>query len=412
MARVVQRNILKILFSVLVFFAIDPVMAKEADGAVRQYLFCRADLQKVKEALARKDKRFLSAAEKLRSEAEEALDKGPWTVVDKKSVPPSGNKHDYMSVAKYWWPDPDNPDGPYIRRDGVTNPNTITSDKQELKEMTRTVETLALAYFLFDREAYAEKAAEIIRTWFLDQDTYMSPNLEYGQAIPGRSTGRPFGIIETRRFIQILDAVRILRASKFWSERDQQDLKAWFGAYLDWLLKSDLGRQEARNGNNHETAYCLQVMIYALFTGQKQIALNEIERHFKKRIIYQIEPDGRQPRELSRTKSLHYSLMNLSIMLYICDLARRLGHDLYHFRTSDGRSVWQALTFLYPYVSGQKKWPYQQIEKGKPDYDELFHILRIGALRYDQPEFEATLRKIYGSGYSNHRGQLYWPRFR
>ena len=68
--------------------------------------------------------------------------------MDKTITPPSGDKHDYMSQAPYWWPDPAKADGrPYIRRDGQRNPeiNRLT-DHDNLGRLTSAVATLGLAY--------------------------------------------------------------------------------------------------------------------------------------------------------------------------------------------------------------------------------------------------------------------------
>lgn len=377
-----------------------------------QFHFKRSDLSKVKKSIQSGDPEFLTAARELKNEAEEALSNGPWTVADKKQIPPSGNKHDYMSNAKYWWPDPSDPDAPYLRKDGVTNPHTQTSDKDDLGDISDAVETLGLAYYIFDEERYAKKAAEILRVWFLNKDTYMSPHMQFGQAIPNRIEGRPFGIIETRRLIQVLDGLQFLRGSEYWTESDQKGIEDWFQSYLDWLLNSDHGRQEGSNGNNHETAYTFQTASYALFTGNIEAARQQLDNHFKERIIQMIEPDGGQPRELARTKSLHYSSMNLSLMIHLCQLAEYLNIDLWHYETPDGRSIQKAFDFLYPVWSGEKQWEYEQIETSVPDYDELFHILRVMRIKFGREEYETTLKKIYGDRYEDHRGHIYWPIFK
>lgn len=373
--------------------------------------FCykKADLARVKQAIIKNEFKYMPAVIKLRKEADSALATGPWSVVTKDLYPPSGNKHDYMSNGKYWWPDPENPDGPYIRKDGVTNPHTRTTDKDYMSKMADAVETLALAYYFFDQGNFAEKAVENIRVWFLNPDTYMSPHMQYGQAIPNRSEGRPFGIIETRKLIRVLDAVQLLKTSGFWTTTDQAGIERWFRQYLDWLLTSDHGKREGTNGNNHETAYTFQVASYALFLGDTVIARQKLDKHFKQNIIFMIEPDGRQPRELKRTKSLHYSAMNLGLMVHLCQLADYLALDLWHYQTEDGRSIIKAFDFLYPVWAEKKEWAYQQIEISDPDYDDLFHVLRVMRLKFGNDEYEATLKQIYGTSYMSHRGQLYWP---
>jgi hypothetical protein len=397
----VFTNTLAILFSTCQLSSETPL----------QFFYKRSDIIEVKKFIQKGDTTFLPASKKLRTEAEAAILEGPWTVVDKKMLPPSGNKHDYMSYAKYWWPDPLNPDGPYVRKDGVTNPHTRTMDKEYLQEMVDAVETLGLAYYLFDEERYAKKAIENIRVWFLNENTYMSPHMQYGQAIPNKVEGRSYGIIETRKLIRILDTVQLLNESTLWTVSDQEGIEKWFQSYLNWLLNSDHGQKEGTNGNNHETAYTLQVASYALFLGKMDIAHQKLIGQFKESIIRMIEPDGRQPRELSRTKSLHYSSMNLGMMIHLCQLADYLNADLWHFQTADGRSIQKAFDFLYPAWIDRNTWHYKQIEISDPDYDDMFHILRMMRIKSGREAYETLLKKIYGDRYTNHRGQLYWPIF-
>lgn len=391
-----------ILIAFLLFLTMDL-------SAQQQFLFTRADIERVKAAVQAGDHSYDAALEALRDDAEEALKAGPFSVTFDEVVPPSGDKHDYVSMAKYWWPDPDNPDGPYIRKDGVTNPLANAGDKAARRGLYRAVEALGSAYYFFGEEKYAGKAAELIRTWFIDPETRMNPHMQYGQYVPGRNEGRPYGIIETRPFLMILDAVQLMRDSHAWTEADHKALQRWFSNYLDWLLTSEWGKKESTNGNNHETACNLQMASYALFCGRNDDAAAIFEK-FKRQIILQIEPDGRMPREIARTKGLHYSSMNLSLMLHIVELAASQGVDLYLYETPDGRSLRKAFDFLKPYFAHPEKWPYQQITEPDPDYDELFYILRRAHRLDPDCDAETVLRDRCGRDFAAHRGQLYWAK--
>ena len=193
--------------------------------------------------------------------------------MDKKATPPSGDKHDYMSLGPYWWPNPDTSNGlPYIRRDGERFPGIrAISDRTYLGEMSGTVETLALAYYFTGDERYAEHAAELIRAWFLDPAARMNPHLRYGQAIRGINEGRGVGIIETRSFANVLDAVALLAGSPAWTAADQRRLVAWFDEYLAWLLESELGRDDRVAENNHGTYFDLQAVSFAHFVGNADL---------------------------------------------------------------------------------------------------------------------------------------------
>ncbi len=236
-------------------------------------------------------KHNLSAAlDKLDRDARKAMSAGPFSVVTKVATPPSGDKHDYMSQAPYFWPNPDSVNGlPYIRRDGERNPeiNQIT-DHRSLDQLESAVETLALAYYFKGDEAYAAKAVSLLRTFFLDPATRMKPNLQYAQFIPGVNTGRGIGLIETRGLTRVVDSVGLLAGSKALTESDRRALQGWFGQFLQWMLESKNGRDEAAAKNNHGTYYDLQVASFALFVGKRELAVQVLKEARQKRIASQI----------------------------------------------------------------------------------------------------------------------------
>jgi Alginate lyase len=294
--------------------------------------------------------------------ADKALAAGPFSVMQKARVPPSGDKHDFLTIAPYWWPDPSKHGGlPYVRRDGETNPESkLGTDDAAFVPMHAAVMTLTRAYQDTHDERYAARAAVLLRTWFLDPATRMNPNLDYGQGVPGRNTGRGAGIISTRNLVGIIDAARWLESSPNWPARDREGLKQWSAAFAAWLQTSKNGREESGAQNNHGTWYEAQLGALLLYTGQRDLARERFEKA-KQRIASQIDRDGRQPRELERTRSWSYSVMNLEGWFHLSRLAEEAGVDLWNFRTGDGRSLRVAFEYLMPFASGAARWPEAQI---------------------------------------------------
>jgi len=368
---------------------------RTADSSPRVFLLDAAQLEISRRAIASGDKDFAPAWATLQRDAQKALAGGTFSIVNKVVIPPSGDKHDYMSQAPYFWPDPKKSDGlPYIRRDGERNPeiNKIT-DHRSIDDLENAVESLALAYYFKGDERYATKAVLLLRAFFLDPATRMNPNLEYAQFIPGINTGRGIGLIETRGFTRVVDAIGLLEGSKALTPDDARGLKGWFEKFLQWMLDSKNGREEAAAKNNHGTYYDLQVASFALFVGRKDLAKQILEQARQKRIATQIEPDGRQPLELARTKAWSYSNGNLDGLMDLATLGERSGVDLWHFQTQDGRSIRRALDFLTPVALGESKWQYQEIGGGvKPE--SLFPLMRRAATIYRDPPYRAVMARV------------------
>ncbi len=320
-------------------------------------------LIRVRDDLRSGSKTFVPAYRKLGREAEAALDYAPVSVMDKERIPPSGDKHDYLSQGRYWWADPDAPDGvPYIRRDGEVNPEAATiPDHENLSTMSQHVETLALMYFFSGEERFARHAARLIRVWFLDSLTRMNPHLRFGQSVPGRSDDRGAGVLEGRRFPLIIDAATILRTSQSWTPEDHESLRAWFAEYLTWVTESKKGKAEARAANNHGTWYDQQVIPVAAFAGKRDLAYQMAREIPGKRIFSQIEPDGTQPHELQRTRSWHYCIFNLDAFVRLSVIARQFGISLWDSASADGRSLGKAIDVLLPYALGEQSWEHQDI---------------------------------------------------
>ena len=365
-------------------------------------------LNEARTRLKRGDPALQPALEQLVQAADRALTAGPFSVLQKTRVPPSGDKHDYMSIGPYWWPDPDKPNGlPYINRDGQINPESRTgSDSPARGRMTSAVETLALAYFFTGNEAYAEHAAHLLRVWFLDPETKMNPHLNYGQGIPGRAEGRSTGIIDTASLPRIVDAIGLLASSQAWTQQDQEGMVAWFDAYQTWLRKGRYADARAHAQNNIGSWWDVQIASMAAFAGKPDIAREILEAVPTRLIAAQIEPDGAQPRELRRTRAFGYSIGNLRALVTLASLGDRMGIDLWHFATDDGRSIRKAIDFLTPYADPEKEWPYQQISG--MDATALLPLLLQANRAYGDQPYSELIHQLVSQAPAN-RALLLFP---
>ena len=306
------------------------------------------------------------AIAELQRNANAALADGTFSVTRKRQPAPSGDPHDYMSLGPYSWPNPDTADGlPYVNRDGQHNPEADDRDRYDgrsLTGMVSAVERLALASYLTDSQAYAGQAALLLRTWFLDPATRMNPNLRYAQIRPGRPDVRSgTGIIDSPEFMRIVDAVGLLQGSGAWTSADMVGLQEWFREFVDWLRTSPDGKAEERATNNHGSWYDAQLADFAIFIGNDELAAQVISASAARRLFPQVAPDGRQPHELARTRSLSYSAFNLKALCILATIGDRLGIDLWHAQRDDGTGINVALGFLIPFIDGTAAWPYQQI---------------------------------------------------
>jgi hypothetical protein len=325
---------------------------------------------------------------RLRREAEKALKNSSYSVTSNEFVPPSGDKHDYVSFGAYWWPDPDKADGlPYIRRDGETNEaQKSLGDKNCLNSFAKDVETLSLAYFLFNEERYAQHAVHLINQWFLNPTTRMNPHLEFAQGVVGRNHGKSSGIIDSRDFIYVLESLELLKGSASYSNDLETELRQWFAEFFEWLRTSQFGQKEHNAANNHGSWYHAQALRIALFLDDRAAA-NELFLNVRNNLISgQILPDGTQPEELARTNSLHYSIFNLAALATVARIGEALGEDLWQYSDSEGKGLRAAGNYLRPFMNGEAKWPHQQITEYRAS-PYVYQLFRTLSTRYEEPRW-------------------------
>jgi len=305
-------------------------------------------------------------ATKIVKEADKRLRKPVITITENENLQASRDPHDYFSTARYYWPDPSKPDGlPYIRKDGETNPeHNEVSDEKKLNEMIHAVEYLSLAYFLTGEERYAEETGRFLRGFFLNPATRMNPNMNYSQSVPGGAEGRGSGVIDSREFMRIADFLALISKSSSWSDQDRAAMKAWWTEYAQWLQTSKIGLEEKKAPNNHGAVYDVQLAAVLVMAGKEDEAKKVLGESLPARLDSQITPEGKQPRELARTKSWSYSCFNLKNICKGAVMARSLGIDLWNHEGEGGRgSLRKAMLYLVPFLRNPDAWPEKQITK-------------------------------------------------
>ena len=342
-------------------------------------------LEKVKDLIEKQDTFFTMAYEQLIEEANQELGKTPNPVTNKTEIPPSGDKHDYMSIAIYRWPNPDTADGfPWIVKDGEINPMTRgeNSDPVRLSGMFGALNKLSMAYYFSGDPKYANKAKTIIQVWFINDSTKVNPNIKFGQGIPREVEGRRAGFIEWRSINTVINTIQLLSANNVFSADEIQVLNSWFAEYYHWIKTDPMGIENDNGLQNHSTCYDYQMVGLARYLGLNDEAKSRLEAAKIKRIATQIESDGKQPREIGRTKSVHYCTMNLKVMSFVAEIGMPLDVDLWNYSSNDGRSMKKAFEFLRPFAEGKEEWSYKQITEGGVEQaieDELKPLFSIAS---------------------------------
>jgi hypothetical protein len=342
----------------------------------RRTFLLRPDWLAATKARGANDPALSEAWKHLFARADTALTGPTYSVVNKTRVPPSGDKHDYMSMGPYWWPDPTRPGGePYIRRDGQVNPerNGDAFDATTMDRMGAAVEALSLAYYFSGDRRYALKAAELVRAWFLEPATRMNPNATFAQGVPGRTPGRAEGVLDTTRLTRVVEGVGLIAPSGVLSAKELAGLERWFADYTTWMMTSPTGKEERDASNNHALWYDFQLAHFALFARRDDIARAVIEQVPSQRLEKQIEADGKMPRELQRTRAYNYTIYALRAAAGLAELAGCVNYDLW--RGPGAPRLKAALNFIAPYVGREREFPYPDLKAG-PDEGSYELFLR------------------------------------
>lgn len=322
------------------------------------------------------------------------LHEPPRTITSVRASRSAGGLHDYFSEGDYWWPNPKDPNGPYIRRDGESNPDNFVAHRELLIRLSIQMPALAAAWLLTGRRDFAEHAAAHLRAWFVDTATRMNPNLEYAQAIHGIDTGRSIGIIDTVHLVEVAQATMVLSRRRAIDPATEQGTSQWFREYLHWLTTSDRGLQERAAKNNHGSCWLLQAAEFATYVGDEGVR-DACRDRFKNTLVpNQIAPDGSFPLELARTKPYSYSLFNLDILGITARVLSRRNDDLWAYRLASGAGLRASFAFMFPFIDNKTTWPFRHDVEYFDDLPVRQPSLLFAGLAYERPDYLRLWRRL------------------
>ena len=326
--------------------------------------------------------------------ANDYLKQQPITITSSTSPRSPGGPHDYFSEGDYWWPNPANPGGPYIQRDGFSNPANFNAHREALIRLSIQVAALAAAWKLTRKREYAMHAAKHLRAWFVDPATRMNPNLEHAQAIFGINKGRGIGIIDTLHLVEVARAIAVLEPSGALNASDKTATIAWFRDYLTWMTTSPNGIAERDAKNNHGTCWLLQVAEFARLTGNTSATEFARDRFRTVIVPTQIAPDGSLPLELARTKPYSYCLFNLDALSTASQVLSTPTENLWSFETPDGRGIRKAVAFMAPFIRNKKTWPYAHDVEHFDELPVRQISLLFAGIAYNDPAYIALWKTL------------------
>lgn len=356
---------------VLTFLLLAHSCPHDDSSAVQGPILIDAEtLEQNKRLIDQNDTILVQAKNLLLESAERAMGGDGYSVTykDKDQIPAGATAHDYVSLAPYMWPDPSKKDGlPFIQRDGRRNPLAATyNDNAMLNGVSQDVLVLGLAYLLTREEKYADRAATLLRTFFIDRETRMNPHFNYSQIVLGkdRSGGN---IIAGNALLRIVDGIQMIKSSPHWTKRDHGQMIRWFSALLEWMRTSPKGMVEARRTNNIGTFYTVQATTYALFIGDSVLAKDIIEERAYAHIDSQIDQDGKMPLELKRATPWNYVIYNLDAFNMLMRVSRHVGIDLWDYIGDNGGSIRKSYRWVESFLDRKENsfsFYGQNIDKG------------------------------------------------
>jgi hypothetical protein len=332
-------------------------------GEFPKTLISEDEFDPIHSAIVRKEAWTVDAVRRLRAEAEKQMKEGPWSVTTERPQNIEIDPHDYYSEAP-------------------ANPESFVANKTALDAMSNAVFALGAGGFFLDETRYAKRAARVVRAWFLDPATRMSPDLEFARAT---------GVIDGRAFIRAIQGMEFLAQSGNWDPKEQAAVRRWFAEYLLWLTESDNAEEEKLSGDYRASWWAAQTSAVATFVENASVR-NLVFRFYREQIFpRQIRSDGSATKEESRTKPLWSSAFNLEAMVTICRIAQVQGVDLWQARGRNNATIVTVIDYLLPYLTEPHKWRKEQVAdspKGQLDF------LAFAGMGLKRPEFVSLFRKL------------------
>ena len=318
----------------------------------------------------------------------------PITVTANKTDRSAGGIHDFYSDGDYWWPNPADVNGPYIQKDGQSNPNNFNAHRLAMIRFSQIVGNLASAYAITHEERYVKAAMVHLKAWFINDSTYMNPSLLYAQAIKGKVTGRSTGLIDMIQLTEVAQGIRIMENAKSVNQEELKKIKYWFTQYLNWVTTHPYGVEEREAKNNHGTCWILQVAIFAKLTGDQ--ALLDYCSNRVKTVIYpnQLAQDGSLPLELKRTKPYGYSLFDLDALTAVAKILSTKSDNLFTYTLPDGRNLIKTVEYLVPFVMDKSTWTFPKDVMYWDEWPVAQPFLFFASQQYKDKKYFTTWERL------------------
>jgi hypothetical protein len=325
---------------------------------------------------------------RLRLDAERYLKEGPWTVTAERPKGTDLDPHEYYSESPSYWPDAANPTGPYLRRNGQSNPSVFTANRTALDSMCDAVLTLGTAAYLLDDARYASHAAHLIQNWFILPKTRMDPNMEHAGTIPGSRNGAdlaPGGVAEGRPLIRAIQGMEFLAKSGAWDPKDEAATRKWFEDYLHWLTPAGPATAILRGDN--------PIWRAALEASAASFAEDAAA---ERRVFdsYRAPAFPRPPRATGAAavnapaQSLAASLEGRAM---ICRIAQLHGVDLWSRPARTGGTIATAIDSLEASLADPRQWSKEQAAGFQSDG---VYLMAFAGMGLNKPDYVAEFRKL------------------